>query len=231
MVEDDDDKVRRNLVVMSTAILLVAFLDVPVQALLAKSVSSDWQPSLARGWLAACVVLFYMALRFRFHPASFDAFGEIRRAQRERVVSSVSMLASKIAIDSSAWWMNAGELSLQELERIRKNRQSMMRAKPGNLETLTMSDLNGNLERVDLDSWRAAHAVIAWTTKMQPAISTKVKVPVPWELRQAIPANLRAVYYSWLYSKEAIMLLAPIVLALLAALVGSFKAMSNWLAS
>jgi hypothetical protein len=66
---DDDDKIRRNLVVFSAAILLVAWLEIPIQALIDRApAGATLKVSSLRAWGAAGVVLGYLVLRYRFSP-------------------------------------------------------------------------------------------------------------------------------------------------------------------
>lgn len=230
MVEDDDDKVRRNLVVMSTAILLVAFLDVPVQSMLSKGVSADWQPSLARGWLAAFVVLFYMAMRFRFHPASSNAFGEVHTFHRDLLRRIVSTRWDATTRDSSGWWAIAGVSALNELVAQREQPPHPLFPDDYHRKPVVISDLTGEFDAVEIKNWRTAIAVTEWTHREQSSWKTRVRVQLPWTAAQAISANLRAGYRSWFYSKEAVTLLAPTGLALSAGAVASYKAASHWVA-
>jgi hypothetical protein len=65
---DDDDKIRRNLVVFSTGVLLVAWFNVPVQGWLEDTFKYKPQVTFspAKTWLAAAAILIYLLLRYRF---------------------------------------------------------------------------------------------------------------------------------------------------------------------
>lgn len=65
---DEDDKVRRNLVVFSAGVLLVAWLNVPVQGMLQDALKVKQEVEPARTWLAAAAILVYLILRYRFSP-------------------------------------------------------------------------------------------------------------------------------------------------------------------
>lgn len=71
MDDDTDAKIRRNLVVFSTLIVLVAWLQIPVGEIAVGLLKLDklekpLQLSQFRLWVACFAVLLYMALRYRF---------------------------------------------------------------------------------------------------------------------------------------------------------------------
>ena len=67
---DDDDKIRRNLVMASTAILILAWLDLPAgliaQRLLAVPGSDATVVQPVRIWIATLAVMAYLGVRYRF---------------------------------------------------------------------------------------------------------------------------------------------------------------------
>jgi hypothetical protein len=66
---DDDDKIRRNLVVTSSITILLAWLQVPLAAVanrLFGTSADNFAPAAWRVWFAAIAVLLYLSLRFRF---------------------------------------------------------------------------------------------------------------------------------------------------------------------
>jgi hypothetical protein len=82
MAEDEDDKTRRNVVLLSTLILLGAWLDVKPGAIVARMIGETpaAEVSLLRVWLALGAVLFYVAWRFQ-HASSTRA--AMDRAQEQ----------------------------------------------------------------------------------------------------------------------------------------------------
>lgn len=64
---DDDDKLRRNVVVFSATILAITFLDLPIGSVSAKFLGGEGTTvSAFRIWLMALLVLFYLVIRFSF---------------------------------------------------------------------------------------------------------------------------------------------------------------------
>lgn len=72
MDEGDDSKIRRNLVVFSTLVLLVAWLDIPVTQLASGLLKTDKpiQPSPTRLWSACLAAHIYLIYRY-FYTADF----------------------------------------------------------------------------------------------------------------------------------------------------------------
>lgn len=66
-MEDEDSKVRRNLVMVSSTILLAAWLGIPISRLLEKALpGSGVTQEPWRFWVAEFAVLIYLAVRYRF---------------------------------------------------------------------------------------------------------------------------------------------------------------------
>lgn len=67
---DDSDKIRRNLVVTSTVVIAIAYLDVPVPLLLDRIFSLKADPAFEikawKLWLMILVILSYFAWRYRW---------------------------------------------------------------------------------------------------------------------------------------------------------------------
>jgi hypothetical protein len=85
---DEDDKVRRNLVVFSAAIILLLWLEVPLQPLLEKHLHLP-QVSALRAWLAALVVLCYLALRYRFSEKGARVRQDVLRSVQGAMYSAI----------------------------------------------------------------------------------------------------------------------------------------------
>lgn len=74
-MDDDDDKIRRNLVAVSSLLLLGAWLEVTSADVIKRVFGEGFggQVSTGRLWLAVIVVLTYLALRYKFHPLTLKA--------------------------------------------------------------------------------------------------------------------------------------------------------------
>jgi hypothetical protein len=82
-VEDGDDKIRRNLLVVSSAVLVVAWLKLPpgelAERIIGIKASTGDVVAGWRVWSAILALLVYLALRYRFHNptrSAYDKLGE-----------------------------------------------------------------------------------------------------------------------------------------------------------
>lgn len=234
--EDDDDKIRRNLVVMSVAILLVAFLDVPVQQVLAKAFADNWKPSLARGWVAAFAVLFYFALRYRFDPKGEAAFKNLANTYAVSLMSGANRLLKQQMDERFQWWEL---LDAEARKKSSNSRKIISISYPGRPdvpvdsgERRRESDMQAGLPRIKSIQWRSIAVIFTWTSAGLvgfPDYSIEASVPVS----RLNSARLRiySAYHSWVYSSEATTFLAPVLLAMAAAAVAAFKFTTHWITS
>ena len=79
-MDDDDQKIRRNLVTYSSALLLLTWLGIPFSALLGKlfEIKSS-QPEDWKLWTAGLVVLVYLGIRYSFSAEGQKYQNELRR--------------------------------------------------------------------------------------------------------------------------------------------------------
>lgn len=89
-MDDEDSKVRRNLVAASTLVLVTAWLDVPLPALGEKLIGLRADSACAvlepwRVWSAVLAVLMYLGLRYRFAEGSTRVLSDIRQEWRANV--------------------------------------------------------------------------------------------------------------------------------------------------
>jgi hypothetical protein len=86
MLEDDDDKVRRNLLVFSAAIIAVAVFELPISDIAAAIVDRDqtgaWHLNSTRAWSVALAVLAYLWLRFHFSQIGRESIWKMAQAQQ-----------------------------------------------------------------------------------------------------------------------------------------------------
>lgn len=84
MIDDDLDKVRRNLVFSSSLVILAWLLEVPITAALTEKVPT-WQPQQLRVWLAVLAILLYLWIRYRFNYAGDAMFRDTLHQYKARV--------------------------------------------------------------------------------------------------------------------------------------------------
>lgn len=89
---DDDDKVRRNLVVTSAALIGVWFLEIPLVKILPGSIdAATWAPAPWKAWLVFLAVLVYQAARYYFSSerrAVLQSIGEAYKAVVDQQVAA-----------------------------------------------------------------------------------------------------------------------------------------------
>lgn len=102
-VDDDDLKVRRNLVVYSAIILSLAWLDIPFSAIVGQFVRNDF-PDIEgyRLWSIGLAVLAYLGIRY-----SFSAEGEKYRididAEYKRLLVNKAMSSAQCQVNFFTW--------------------------------------------------------------------------------------------------------------------------------
>lgn len=102
-MDDDDQKIRRNLVAFSSAVLLLAWLDIPFSALLGKLIDVKVsQPSDSRLWIAGLVVLTYLGIRYSFSAEGRKYRDELNRELQSIKVGTAIALAQRQA-DYFSW--------------------------------------------------------------------------------------------------------------------------------
>lgn len=79
-MDDDDAKIRRNLVVTSMLVLALIFLGVGVDDVLKKVIGTDVAPKVHawRAWLVVVLVLVYQVMRYRFSDEYVEAFDALK---------------------------------------------------------------------------------------------------------------------------------------------------------
>lgn len=91
--DDTEDKIRRNLVAFSSIVILGAWLDIPLKAIADKALTSGALDQVTpwRVWVAVVAVQAYLILRFRFSAETLAEARMLRRAwsliYRGRVVA------------------------------------------------------------------------------------------------------------------------------------------------
>jgi hypothetical protein len=109
---DDDDKVRRNLIATSAIIIAVAWFDVSLPDLLERLFSVKGTPASGKPladwkvWIAALVVLCYLAWRFRWS----DEVERARKQFADSVQERYGVLFQRVYLRNVAKWIQAGRI-------------------------------------------------------------------------------------------------------------------------
>lgn len=92
-MDDDDLKIRRNLVMFSAAVLLLAWLDIPFSSLLAKLI--EYPPHRSdnvRLWTAGLAILLYLGVRYSFSADGNQYRDEVKREINRHLVDKAMTL-------------------------------------------------------------------------------------------------------------------------------------------
>lgn len=91
-MDDTKDKIRRNLVVFSAAIIFGWFLDIKLATVTRLFVPASGMENVSAGklWLVACFILIYLSLRYKFDDATNSQIASLFeefQAQRRKYLS------------------------------------------------------------------------------------------------------------------------------------------------
>lgn len=251
-MEDDNDKVRRNLVAMSTATILVAWLDVPVQTVLQHAVAKDWTPNFLKGWVAAYIVLFYLTMRFRFEQEGDNAL-KLAREIYSRMLNELILkeVTHDMALSSRTWWKTARFL-VETAFRSYLGKSGIELRPSEDIDTLSEDQIDERRERIvwmhsdwgsdsiqiEPKSIRFRHTPVAIHTRRfgrgRVELTSETVNTDPSQKRtfysnfylspfRALRIHLLAYLFSWIYSRASLVNLLPFILGLVASGVISFK--------
>lgn len=229
-MDDEDSKVRRNLVVASALVLLLVWLKLPLadvaERLLGTKSSATLQIDAARVWSAVVVVLVYFALRFGFSEAVEKAGEKIgtasllaRASLIEVIVRWELMLFNKFRKVSPVFGVNlVGHLDKQTDEmRLELNRHPV--GSTVGTELVKAAVYFSGFED-SIEQWSGAIRVKYFWTTSKHGSARSTGETVPWHLRGVrrwfvvVVAFLRVV----LLSQVGLSLLYPLALFVLALL-------------
>ncbi len=210
---DDDDKIRRNLVVVSAGIVLTAWLELPV----GKAISDvlkvpGWEADKLRLWAAVLAVLVYLAYRFQFSEAGKTAFWKCEEERRRRIEGRIPMiLATELPrafgtseIPSFFGPTSKGAVELPALYKLMEGREIAT-----GMRSLNPNGMSG-VVTVHFQDRSTMQSV----SHEFPFVMPKKDV---WRLR------VSAFAAAWLYSSPAVVFFAPVVLALAGTAVASYR--------
>jgi hypothetical protein len=207
--EDADDKVRRNLVSFSAAVLLLGWLQVPLQKVLEKVGVSDPVPAW-RAWAAAGAVLIYLWARFHCNGQGRDFVTKLKGKFDDQVYGYLHRRigARPLREDVAAW------ISPRPVEVLQRGTQNMKEAAVAAPDAVPEVFFNGERWK-----WTGSYRLnVQWIegasrfVKHQYAEDVSYRVPMP----VAAMLWLRALWFSWFFSAEALSWVSPVALAALA---------------
>jgi hypothetical protein len=227
--EDEDGKVRRNLVAFSAGVLLLAWLRIPTSAVFQKlGAQANWQPDPVRLWLAVSFVLFYLAVRFHFSGGGARAYKTLEETYQGVLEKRTGQLiVAEGSRDSPhSWW----EPSLTDI---------LASAEEG-FKSQKTGEFPAGLERT-----LAVSIADAYGRRTPKKLEDEVKIEVTWVNRAMVPPThvwtyasaaryrlptvrrlllrAQALWLSWFFSEAALALMAPVWLSLAASFLIGFR--------
>jgi hypothetical protein len=231
---DDDDKVRRNLVVFSAGVVLLAWLRLPLTVATERLMGSTgtWQASPGRAWAAAAVVLMYLTARFYYTGGGRKAIDKLSKQYNVLLHLGIGRLVDKMASQSSIDSVCTWNPSVAELVQ-GWARDYAAAGHPLNISPrLSIGSRDRNGGNIWSKSGKAeVRAFWAEGNNTPQKILYHQRADVTYELRfpTRLRTSARAFCFSWVLSEDALSLLAPYLLASAAAIVISWKLGSTFL--
>jgi len=239
-MEDEDSKIRRNLVAASMLILLAVWLRAPLEGLSEQIFKfKPAGPGFAwRVWVAAGAALVYFALRYRFSQDNSDAINQLLSEVREvekRVMRR--WVASQLA-----QWVRKGSCSSLEPSGLSEIAKARIKA----LDKEQGGDSGAVLSRMPVQDVARMHAPKAVPVGKIPLGFIKVTAYMVFETKQGrqfpdIPdlgfelsrfakLRIRCSTIGWvlIYSRGSTAVLLPWVLAILAMAAVIYKIIRTW---
>ncbi|QNK66074.1 hypothetical protein [Variovorax sp. PAMC26660] len=238
MIEDEDSKGRRNLVVASMVILLAVWLRAPVEGL-AESLFKvkPVDPKFAfRVWLAAGAVLIYFGLRFRFSDENLKAIGPLN-AEYLEVEQRVLRLWLAKKMKNYVRTQRAGSLNVNGFGMIvEAQRRGIVQSQGGQIEPVLAGIRVAKVVRSSTSypangpvslNFIQADLMLSFKWDLgQSGTGVPIGFDVPLGARLRIQCN--ALGWLLLYSKGSMQVLLPWSLAGLALLASVYKTVRTW---
>lgn len=221
MIDDEDQKARRNLVMFSSGVLLLAWLEIPITVVVAKL--GDALPAISpvRAWSAALIVLFYLAFRYHFNGEGKETLNRLQKRYAQRLQRGVEAVLQNEGrgLVFHTWWTPPLEGILSEAES--KTRKMGLVASKLNRKIFFSHDEKSYREspfsgEVSMRVvWHHPSGRLAANHSFQERPSYVLPQRLRWMLR------VRGIFTTALYSEESPALLAPAVLSSCASFVVS----------
>jgi hypothetical protein len=208
--EDARDKVRRNLVSFSAGVVLLTWLRIPLQKVLEKAgipeSSSPW-----RTWTAAGAVLLYLWARFHYNGEGRDFLRKLKDKYEDQMYTYLHRrLGPRPLPAKTGRWVTPSPSEV-----LRRGEEKMAEAGASSADAQAEVFFNG-------ERWKTTGTYplnVQWIhgpqrfVRLQHAEEVTYRVP----FMAAMWMRCKAVWFSWLFSADALSWLAPVAFAVLAA--------------
>ena len=229
-MEDTQDKVRRNLVVFSAAIVIGWFLDLKLTAITQLFVSTSDLNNVdaAKLWMVAFAVLVYLFLRYRFDVATnlqlanlSDELGAIRKnylsEYLSRKISKINRTGESLPMFASSLMDGVHrEIEKFKLEHSCEIQFRLHISNPWSQETAIDSDENKSLWKGEVG---IAEEYLKAGSKRNLVISSGQRHNFSIPLGGRIWITTHSIIHVASYSKSAVDLILPVILSGLALMI------------
>ena len=226
ILEDEDSKIRRNLVLVSGAILCSSWLGIQLTVFLEKLLPAGTQvPDNWKFWVVELALLIYLGIRYRFSDegskyviTAKEELSTIRRHRATDFAQSEANRFTKTGIESPIF---QGEMSGLLSDWNDGGAKGVAGPRPKMVLTL--------IEQTD-SPWSFTVGVSAfWETAGGGSTSTSgntLKVQIKGGVRRRI--EFASCLHLWVYTESSIRYLVPVLLGLLAVLMVVANVASNY---
>lgn len=228
-MDDSNDKIRRNLVLVSSGIILAAWLEIPGGLLLGSLVSKPLSVPPEKLWAVGFTLLAYLGWRYRFTQDGQSFAEELRSGVKQAINQARWTDANRAAQKYSKTGVVSPvlidlEKSIEEVWTSSPHRGGAYPRPSVHLNNFE-SETSGFISSATLTiGWRDEDGGMAGTSATSKRVSFKF---VGWRLGWQ---KLRARATAWFYTEVAVQKLAPILIAYFAECVLWFRLASAYLA-
>ena len=219
-MEDDDLKVRRNLVLVSALVLVFAWLGIPFSAVIGKLIATtSVYPEDYKVWLVGLASLAYLGLRYSFSnegvKSSKELQDEIKRMLVSKAISMAQRKANYLVRTGKEPSIFSGKLT----EYVRGRAKDLGSVK----EHLDLpTSIRMSMQEYHLAPWNFyMNAELAWASggKMEAASSGGNSIEVKIAGFDRLLINVWTRLHVFAYSESSIRYLAPALLGIAATFV------------
>ena len=229
---DEDDKIRRNLVIFSSAILVSAVLDLPISALLTHFASTSYaSPDGQKIWGIGLTILAYLAIRYRF-----SSEGEKYISERQRDMDSLhwSYLVEllKAQLDSYTKSGNEPRIFKGKLVEYVNSKTEEMLLRHTDLTKVPRPKLTPNIDERQGSEWEySVRLQMNWQSSQIQSNAAGFSIDMLVDGREKIVMQIKTWCHCILYSRTSIVYLAPIFFGLVASLTLCWRLFQLYLAA
>ena len=227
---DEDNKIRRNLVVASSIVVATAWLGMPIPDLLERLFSIKGAPLINlpewKVWLTVIVVLGYLAWRYRWSDEFTNGWDDHQKSAEERFIELYETEYYK----EVGKWAVSGAYPSDLHPDLKRNMESVLGFDRGDRLTRPTNVKLTRFTKPSSDSGSASANIYAeWET---PAAAETVggigvlgspRLEIPIDLQRHRVLLSRARWYAHYNSKASMALFWPIGLAAIAAAISVYR--------